>query len=285
MNETKNMASLLRENKKLIIILAVALFLIELEIFAVAAMKSGRKSWLQVIDANGNVIHETDGRNLSDFNRHYFEKTFGPFENYEVRLASRDVPFPFRAWFVAAVGLPVGLVLLLAFVLRAWAALFYGETSPGAGGSQAVDEGQSSFEKALGRAGRLNIFSIGFLIFLAVFAYWVIPNLITHLGRVGVDTVVRFKWVFIATAAFVGGLLVWIVYLRYLLARKSIESRTEVEKHRLQLEFGQGGRGLLQIEDRGGAGAATPRVAWQEPDAVGAVEHSKTEAGKARGDT
>ena len=30
-------------------------------IFALAAMKSGRKSWLQVIDANGNVIHETSG--------------------------------------------------------------------------------------------------------------------------------------------------------------------------------------------------------------------------------
>jgi hypothetical protein len=279
MTESKNMASLLRENKKLIIIMAVALFLIELEIFAVAAMKSGHKSWLQVIDANGNVIHETDGSNLSDFNRYYFEKTFGPFENYEVRLASQDVPFPFRAWFVAAVGLPVGVVLLLAFVLRAYAALFYGETARAASASQAVDVGQSGFEKTLARVSRFNIFTIGFLIFLAVFAYWVIPNLITHVGRVGIDTVVRFKWVFISTAVFLAGLLVWIVYLRYLLARKSIECRTEVEKHRLQLEFGQRGQGLLQLEDRGGTAAGSPRVAWQEPDDAGAVDRQNTETG------
>lgn len=282
MNEPRNMASLLRENKKLIIILAVALFLIELEIFAVAAMKSGRKSWLQVIDAKGNVIHEADGNNLSDFNRYYFEKTFGPFQNYEVRLASQDVPFPFRAWFVAAIGLPVGVVLLLAFVLRACAALFYGETARAASAPQAVDEEQSGFEKALGRASRFNIFTIGFLIFLAVFAYWVIPNLIAHVGRVGIDMLVRFKWVFISTAAFLAGLVLWIVYLRYLLARKSIESRTEVEKHRLQLEFGQQGRGLLQLEDRGGAAAATPRVTWPEPDDGGAADRQNTETGSAR---
>ena len=70
----------MRENKTVFIVIAVVLFLIELEIFAIAAIKSGRKSWLQVINAQGAVIHETDGSNLSDFNKYYFEKTFGPFE-------------------------------------------------------------------------------------------------------------------------------------------------------------------------------------------------------------
>ena len=32
-------------------------------------------------------------------------------------------------------------------------------------------------------------------------------------------------------------LVVWIIYLRYLLARKTIESRTELDKCRLQLEY------------------------------------------------
>lgn len=282
MTEPTNMASLLRENKKLIIIFAVALFLIELEIFAVAAMKSGHKSRLQVIDANGNVIHETDGGNLSDFNRYYFEKTFGPFENYEVKLNSRDVPFPFRAWFVAAVGLPVGVVLLMAFVLRAYAAIFYGDKTGATPAAPSVDEGQSGFEKILARVSRFNIFTIGFLIFLAVFAYWVIPNLITHLGRVGMDTVVRFKWVFISTAIFLGALVVWIVYLRYLLARKAIESRTEVEKHRLQLAFEQGERIPLQIEHHGSGAASAAPAAWHDPEAAGRAEEANAETGSAR---
>jgi hypothetical protein len=58
MSQNKNITSFMRENKTLFIIISVVLFLIELEIFALAAMKSGRKSWLQVMDTKGNVIYE-----------------------------------------------------------------------------------------------------------------------------------------------------------------------------------------------------------------------------------
>jgi hypothetical protein len=127
MPSRRHVASLFREHKTVFIIVAVVIFLIELEIFAFAAMTSGRKSWLQVIDANGSVIHETDGKNLSDFNKYYFEKTFGPFEQYNVKLVTKEVPFPFRAWFVAAVGVPVGIVLLFGFVVRAYTTFFFRE--------------------------------------------------------------------------------------------------------------------------------------------------------------
>jgi len=40
----------------------------------VAAMKSGRKEILQIIDSRGNVIYEADGDNLSDFNEYYVLK-------------------------------------------------------------------------------------------------------------------------------------------------------------------------------------------------------------------
>ena len=72
----KKIGTLVMENKSVFIIIAIALFLIELEIFAVAAMKSGKDHKLQVLDNSGNLIHETDGKNLSDFNKYYFEKTF-----------------------------------------------------------------------------------------------------------------------------------------------------------------------------------------------------------------
>jgi len=131
MLKEKKVATLIRENRTLFIIIAVVLFLVELEIFALAGMKSGRKSWLQVIDANGNVIHETDGRNLSDFNKYYFEKTFGPFEQYHFKLATKHFPFPFRAWFVAAVGIPVGAILLFAFAVKTYLSFFYNEKNSG----------------------------------------------------------------------------------------------------------------------------------------------------------
>ncbi|MFO7716369.1 hypothetical protein [Desulfosarcina sp.] len=236
--KTTRISNLIQENKTLFMIIIVGLFLLELEIFALAAMKSGRKSWLQVIDVNGNVIHETSGKNLSEFNKYYFEKTFGPFENYQVRLQTRESPFPFRAWFVAAVCIPVGAMLLFGFVVKAYLAIFHASELQGDPSRSACEPGyESRLESILYRVSRMNIFIIGFLIFVGVIAYWIIPNMITHLGRTGIEAVIRFKWVFICLGVAVAGMGVWIVYLRYLLAKKSIESRTEIEKHRLALEY------------------------------------------------
>jgi hypothetical protein len=265
--KTSRISHLIQENKTLFIIIIVGLFLLELEIFALAAMKSGRKSWLQVIDDNGHVIHETSGKNLSEFNKYYFEKTFGPFENYEVRLKTQDKPFPFRAWFVAAIGIPVGAMLLFGFVVKAYAAIFHGgelqadETRP------ACEPGyESRMESLLYRISRMNIFIIGFLIFICVISYWIIPNMIAYIGRTGIDAVIRFKWVFIAIGALVVGIGVWIVYLRYLLAKKSIDSQAEIEKHRLELAF-RAQKGLpLQLEPAPKGGGDQSALEWHHTD-------------------
>jgi hypothetical protein len=237
MSKDKNITSFMRENKTIFIIISVVLFLIELEIFALAAMKSGRKSWLQVMDANGNVIHETDGKNLSEFNKYYFEKTFGPFEQYQVKLVTKDLPFPFRAWFASAVGIPVAAFLLFAFFVRAYQALFLKE-------EKIIDETNSikreyeyRFEKIIAAISRFNVFIIGFLIFLAVFLYWVIPNLIVYIGRTGAETIIRYKWIFLAVGIIFLGLFIWIIYLRYLLAKRTIERQAEIDKYRLRLEY------------------------------------------------
>lgn len=237
MPSQRHIPFLIREHKTVLIIVAVVIFLIELEIFAFATMTSGRKSWLQVIDANGSVIHETDGKNLSDFNKYYFEKTFGPFEQYHVKLVTKEIPFPFRAWFVAAVGVPVGIVLLFGFVVRAYMALFYGGERKTNDVGLNKSEYEYRFEKIIAAISRFNIFTVGFLVFLAVFFYWVIPDMITYIGRVSVDTLIQYKWVFLSIGIIFLGMMIWIIYLRYLLAKKAIDSQTEVDKYRLQLEY------------------------------------------------
>jgi len=265
--KTSRISHLIQENKTLFIIIIVGLFLLELEIFALAAMKSGRKSWLQVIDDNGHIIHETSGKNLSEFNKYYFEKTFGPFENYEVRLKTQDKPFPFRAWFVAAIGIPVGAMLLFGFVVKAYAAIFHGGELQGDETRPACEPGyESRMESLLYRISRMNIFIIGFLIFICVISYWIIPNMIAYIGRTGIDAVIRFKWVFIAIGALVVGMGVWIVYLRYLLAKRSIDSQAEIEKHRLELAFRDPKNLPLQLESapKGGGDQSTPD--WHHND-------------------
>ncbi len=238
MSKQRSLSALIREHKTPFLLILVGLFLVELEVFALAALKSGRQSWLQVIDKHGQVIYETDGDNLSDFNKYYFEKTFGPFENYDVHLKTEDRPFPFRAWFVAAVGIPVGLILLFGFLVKAYAALFLDEAET-AEAPPGADEARGRLERFMDRVGRFNIFTIGFLVFLAVFAYWVVPNTLAYLGKVGIETLTRYKWVVLGICAAFLSLAVWIIYLRYLLAKKSIEARAEVDKYRLELEYAE----------------------------------------------
>jgi hypothetical protein len=266
MSKERTVASLVQENKKILIIFAVVLFLIELEIFAIAVMKSGRKSWLQILDQKGNVIHETDGNNLSEFNKYYFEKTFGPFENYEVRRVTKEYPFPFRAWFVAALGIPIGVILLFAFVVKAYTSLFYGEGQKAQVSSEFQPEAgsETGLERLLSRLSQFNIFSIGFLIFFAVFLYWVIPNFVTYMGRIGVETLIRFKWIFLSAALIVLGVFIWVIYLRYLLAKKSIDSRAEIEKHRLQLEYRHAKKVPLQLDYSNPQKEDRPLVKWDE---------------------
>lgn len=236
MTKKNNLTTILREHKTLFILIAVGLFLIELEIFAVAVMKSGRKSRLQVMKDSGQVIYETDGNRLSDFNKYYFEKTFGPLENYEIKLVTREIPFPFRAWFTAAIGIPIGAVLLFGFVVRASMTLF--GMGGGNGGADRSGPGRERrVEGLLEGVGRLNIFLIGMLVFLAVVAYWVVPNAITYLGRIGVQTIARHKWWFAGGLGVFLGIGMWIIYLRYLLAKKSIESQVELDRYRLELEY------------------------------------------------
>ncbi|QTA81502.1 Uncharacterized protein dnl_38390 [Desulfonema limicola] len=240
---SRTITSLIKENKTVFIIIAVVLFLIELEIFAIAAMKSGRKTWLQIIDKNGNIIHETDGKTLSDFNKYYFEKTFGALDQYSKKLEIKEAPFPFRAWFTAAVGIPIGIILLFAFVVKAYVSIFYGDEKDKQG---SIDENgarieyETEFEKIMAAISSFNIFTIGFLVLLAVFMYWVLPNMVTYIGKVSVETLVRFKWVVISAGAVLTGLFAWVIYLRYLLAKKSIDNQAELDKIRLQLEYSRG---------------------------------------------
>jgi hypothetical protein len=140
---------------------------------------------------------------------------------------------------VAAFGLPVGGILLFAFVVRVYLAIFYPEQLVPS--KTDADPGESSrLERVLLRISRYNIFIIGFLILIAILAYWVVPNVIVYVGRVSVDTLIRYKWFFMATAAVMLGLTIWVIYLRYLLARRSIDRQTELEKHRLELEYKHG---------------------------------------------
>jgi hypothetical protein len=247
MQKKKNIVEFLREHKTVVLILAICLFLIELEVFALAVMKSGRKSRLHILNPSGEVIYETDGNSLSSFDKYYFEKTFGPFENFNVKLVTSEQPFPFRAWFSAAVGIPIGLVLLVSFVIKAFSTVFYGEEH-GTVSSHELSGDETRFERFILRISRFNIFIIGFFVFLLIFSYWVIPNFFSYVGVKGIEVISRYRWIALGGIVTCIFLFMWIVYLKYLLAKKSVEARTEIEKYRLELEYANPNRSMTQLE-------------------------------------
>jgi hypothetical protein len=259
-----NALFVIKRNKTVFIAIGVLLLVIELTIFAVAAVKSGEHYMLQFVNADGHIVFETDGRNLTDFNKYHFEKTHGPLRNFERKLVKTEKPFPFRAWFVASIGLPLGLVLCFVFLLKAYTALFYVEEKKSGNADQSKSGYESRLEKFVGGVQKFNIFVIGGAVFLLIIAYWVLPNLVVYLGEVGVDTVIRFRWVLVAIGLAAFALLVFVIYLKFLLAKKSMDSQVEIDKHRLELEYKQKAHTQLQLENDQN-GKDSPRlVDWEE---------------------
>ena len=259
---------IIRRHRSAFIAISVFLLLLELGIFAVAALRSGNHYRLQFIDKNGDMVYETDGKNLTDFNVYHFEKAHGPVEEYRRRLAKKDLPFPFRAWFVAAVGIPLGLILGFVFILRAYTAIFYGEEKRDSERSPSEGRYKTRMEKIIGGVQKFNIFIVGAAIFLAVIAYWILPNLVIYLGEAGVETLVRFKWVFLFVGLAVFAIMVWIIYLKFLLAKKTMDSQVEVDKYRMQLEYKHGAKSVPQLEHQKGENGNTPLINWDTDEVV-----------------
>nr|WP_321404468.1 hypothetical protein [uncultured Desulfobacter sp.] len=243
------------QNKPLLIIVAMLLILVELQIFFVFSAKSGKKNTLQVMNDAGTVIYEADGEHLTQFKKYYFESTFGPFENYEKKLVTRTVPFPFRAWFATAIGLPLGFTLLFAFIISAFSTLLGKKPEPeetGERDSGTNAEPKGKMDQFLAQINRMNIFIIGAGVFLVVLAFWVLPNLVSVIGQTGLEVIERYGW-FIGIAV-VGVLLIfaWFLYLRYLLAKKTLEAETHIREHQLNLSrlAGPAAPTMLEIENK-----------------------------------
>lgn len=266
----------INEHKTLFVVIAVGLLLLEVEIFAMAAMKSGRETVLNIMDAHDQVVFTVKGNRLDNHTKADFERTFGPLTNYQVRVATRERPFPFRAWFAAAVGLPVSAVLLFGFFVKAWESLFIKDERTGPQETEPGNAPTGRLDRLLARISRLNIFIIGAAVLALALGLWAGPYLIAELGRISVATIARYKWIFLGAVLVFLGLVVWIIYLRYRLAAKSIEMQADVEKFRLQLEMTGNHHGIRLLD-----GAQPPRLEGppetdEAPDSSDPLYYSKT---------
>lgn len=224
-------------HRNIIIVVAFILF-VECIVLVSAISQSGKKRFLQITDAKDQVIYEINGEHLSEFDKYYFENTFGPLDKYGKNLTTKEIPFPFRAWITAAAGLPLFLILLSAFAVKAYKSLFI-SSGPEQIEAASDPDPQKGFYGYLNLLERLNIFVIGFILLLTVFLYWIIPNLFTYISKTTIDFIISYKWFFMGVSGFVAGMIIWITYLRYLLARKGMEIQKEIALKQIELDLSE----------------------------------------------
>ena len=110
---------------------AILLLLLQLGIFVAVYNQSGLKSRVCIVDSSGRKIYESPGAALSSYEKMVFENNFGPLRDYTTQIESEMVPFNFRAWILLAVGMPLGLILMLFFMAQVWLILLNGSPKEG----------------------------------------------------------------------------------------------------------------------------------------------------------
>ena len=247
-----------RHQKVVLVISVCAFLLLETLIYLAAASQAGHKSRIVVTDVNGNKVYETAGTSLTSYEKLVFENNFGPLRDYRMHLQTESNPFPFRAWVSAAVGIPMTLVLLLAFVVRIYLALLYGEEKDKEDEAAASRDGEKGIRTLLHSFQGITVFHIGFFVVISVLLFWIVPNFLQDSAKVAIAAVREYKWFFLGTAIFLGLVIMWIIYLRYRLSRQMLENQFHIEKFRLE-------RQLLTHDGGSPPMLATPVAETQEP--------------------
>jgi hypothetical protein len=225
-----------RHQKIILTVSVLVILVLELVIYLTAASQAGQRSYVIVSDFEGKKVYETSGAALTSYEKLVFENTFGPLQNYQIHINTESRPFPFRAWLAAAVGIPVGLILLLAFLVKAFLSLLYGEERM----KEEIalnSDGKSRFGSLFQLFGRVSIFHIGFLAAVTVVLLWVVPNFLGDLAKVSFSMIREFKWFFLGAGVFLALIIMWVIYLRYKLSKRMLDNQLDLEKFRVEKQL------------------------------------------------
>lgn len=226
-----------RVHKVILLVTILTFLVLELLIYLASASQAGEKSRVTVVDAEGRKVYETSGSTLTSYEKHMFESNHGPLRNYQIQVSSETHPFPFRAWMTAAIGIPVGLVMLVAFLVRAYLTLVYGEEKEKGEDSDSSNPAKNRFGSVFSAFQRFSVFHVGFIVLLAVLVLWMVPNFLGDFVRISATAIREYKWFFLGSAVFLGLLLAWVIYLRYRLSRQMLENQLHIEKYRLEQQL------------------------------------------------
>lgn len=208
------------------------LLTLEIGILIAIYNQSGLKTRVCITDTGGRLLYESPGPTITSYEKMVFENNFGPLKNYTTQLKSNYVPFNYRGWILLAVGLPLGLMLLLFFMAQVWLLLLKGNPKDEA--RQEGDFTKSGFGGFLTLSKNFSVLGVGFVIVLAMLVLWLIPSILGDMASSVFRAIKQYPLFFSGVSTFAGGLLVWIIYLRYRLSRQMLENQVRIEKFRIE---------------------------------------------------
>ncbi len=211
---------------------AALLLVLELGVLVAVYNQSGLKTRVCITDSSGRLVYESPGPTITSYEKMVFENNFGPLKNFTTQLKSQYEPFNYRAWILLAVGLPLGIMLLLFFMAQVWLLLLKGGSKDEE--HNEVEPGQSTFTGFLSVSKNFSVLGIGFAIVLSMLILWLIPSILGDMASSLFRAITQYPWYFIGVSLFAGGLLVWVIYLRYRLSRQALENQVRIEKYRIE---------------------------------------------------
>jgi hypothetical protein len=217
----------------------VFLVCLEMVIYIAAASSAGERSRVEVRDKQGQVIYSTPGSAVSQIDRMSFEREFGELHNYDVAVTTGDSPFPVRAWVAASVGIPIVLILLISYMIKVYMVLLHGSDGQGRGGLPSVGGKPHPFIFLANFISSHSIFYLGTFISLAALVFWMLPNFVAELIGLSINILRENKWFVLAPVIALTAFIVWVVYLRYRLARRMMDHQFTLERYRLDYEMRQ----------------------------------------------
>jgi hypothetical protein len=213
----------------------VLLLVLEVVIYYSAASQAGRITRLVVSDQGGEKVYETLGNTMSTYQQIVFEETHGPLENYDIRVESEFRPFPTRVWLASAVGVPIGLILLMLFLVRVFLTLVHGD-SDGSSKAGREEEVKQRFGLSFSLFRGISVVQVGLLFLIGAFLLWLVPEFLLSIIKHSIEAAREFKWFFLGFGVFLALLLAWFIYLRFRLSKQMMDNELKLEKYRLEYQ-------------------------------------------------
>lgn len=217
--------------------------LIEIGILAVCLWLGANQEWVTIYNPEKEIIYEGVYNQIrtTEFKSIYGIENYRE-EGYEIIRKTIDKPFPTRTWIALSICVPLVPIFFIVFLIRAFEDIFGTKKSKeedGAKEEKHSDENkifeESRFEKLFSSIGRLSIYSLGAIVMLAAFFFWMVPDLLIAVGRISVHTILQLKWIILAIVVVGGIILILKTIFAYNTRKEIIRQQAEIQKYRDQL--------------------------------------------------